>query len=181
MIIISVAILIGYFWGRSSVDLPVPEKIVEIKWTQGETIRDTIRYPVPKIVVEEKEVIREVPIPADTAALYATWKKFHEYNEYELDFSNDSLGVFKVSTKVTRNEMVYASSIIKPNMRTVYEKEVVYKVPTIQFYTMLGTSLDSRTNKLQFGIDLKNKFMIGASGIRLDDKYGYILDFGVKF
>ena len=46
---------------------------------------------------------------------------------------------------------------------------------------MIGSSVDLKTNKIQFGVDLKQKFMIGASGIRLDDRYGYTLDFGVKF
>ena len=59
------------------------------------------------------------------------------------------------------------------NIRTVIERQVIYKVPKVQFYGIMGTSVDLRTNKIQFGVDLRQKYMIGVSGIRLDDKYGY--------
>ena len=101
--------------------------------------------------------------------------------KYALDFSNDSLGTFKVDAKVSQNKLISATSFIQPNIRTVYEKEVIYKVPTIQPWAMIGTSIDFRTNKLQFGLDLKNKYVIGVSGLRIEDKYGYTLDFGIKF
>ena len=46
---------------------------------------------------------------------------------------------------------------------------------------MVGTSTDFQSNKIQFGIDVKNKVLFGISGMRLDDKYGYTIDFGIKF
>lgn len=46
---------------------------------------------------------------------------------------------------------------------------------------MIGTSVDLKTNKIQFGVDLNQKYVIGVSGICMDDRYGYTLDFGIKF
>lgn len=179
LIAIGIALLIGYFWGRSSVELPKPVRIVEVKWEKGEIVRDTVDNPVPYEV--KVPVDRPVFIPTDTAALFAIWQDYYLDRKYALDFSNDSLGVFKVDAKVSQNKLISATSFIQPNIRTVYEREVIYKVPTLQPWALIGTSADFRTNKIQFGLDIKNKYIIGASGIRLDDKYGYTLDFGIKF
>lgn len=179
IIAIVVALLIGYFWGRSSVELPTPKRIVEVKWEKGDIIRDTIKVPEPYEVLVPDSI--PVFIPTDTAALFAIWQDYYKERRYDLDFSNDSLGTFKVDAHVSQNKLISATSFIQPNIRTVYEREVIYKVPTLQPWAMIGTSADFRTNKIQFGLDIKNKYVIGASGIRLDDKYGYTLDFGIKF
>lgn len=179
LIAVGIALFLGYLWGRSSVELPAPKRIVEVKWEKGEIVRDTIDRPVPYEV--EIPVDRPVFIPTDTAALFAIWQDYYLERKYALDFSNDSLGVFKVDAKVSQNKLISATSLIQPNIRIVYEREVIYKVPTLQPWALIGTSADFRTNKIQFGLDIKNKFIIGASGIRLDDKYGYTFDFGVKF
>lgn len=179
LIAVGIALLIGYFWGRSSVELPAPKRIVEVKWVKGDIIRDTIDNPVPYEV--GVPVDRPVFIPTDTAALFAIWQDYYLERKYDLDFSNDSLGIFKVDAKVSQNKLIYANSFIQPNIRTVTEREVIYKVPTLQPWALIGTSADFRTNKLQFGLDIKNKYKVGVSGIRLDDKYGYTFDFGLNF
>lgn len=179
--IIFLSLLLGYFWGRSSVEVPVPSRIVEIKWMKGNVVRDTINRPVPVETIVYKRDSIPVPIPTDTAALFAVWRDYYLERKYELDFSNDSLGVFKVDASVSQNRLISATSTIQTNIRTVYEKEVIYKVPTLQPWAMIGTSVDLRTNKIQVGLDLKQKYMFGVSGIRMDDKYSYTLDFGIKF
>lgn len=181
IVIVVVSLLLGYFWGRSSVEIPAPSRIVEIKWTKGDVVRDTIDRPVPVETIVYKRDSIPVPIPTDTAALFAVWRDYYLERKYELDFSNDSVGVFKVDASVSQNKLISATSTIQPNIRTVYEKEVIYKVPTLQPWAMIGTSVDLRTNKIQVGLDLKQKYMFGLSGIRMDDKYSYTLDFGIKF
>ena len=54
-------------------------------------------------------------------------------------------------------------------------------MPTIQFYGLIGTSLDLKTNQIQLGVDLKQRYLIGVSGIRMDDEFGYTLNIGIKF
>lgn len=179
LIAIGIALLIGYFWGRSSVELPQPKRIVEVKWVKGEIVRDTIDRPVPV-----ENIIRDsipVPVPTDTAALFAVWKDYYLERKYALDFSNDSIGTFRVDAIVNQNKLISATSLIQPNIRTVYEKEVIYKKEKWVPWAMIGTSVDLKTNKVQFGVDLNQKYVIGVSGIRMDDRYGYTLDFGIKF
>lgn len=179
LIAVGIALLIGYFWGRSSVELPSSKRIVEVKWVKGDIVCDTINNPVPYEV--KVPVDRPVFIPTDTAALFAIWQDYYLARKYTLDFSNDSLGIFKIDAEVSQNKLISATSLIQPNIRTVYEKEVIYKVPTIQFYGIIGSSVDLKTNKIQFGIDLRQKYMIGISGMRIGNENGYTIDAGIKF
>lgn len=179
IVIVAIAIFVGYLLGRSSVEIPEPETIVEIKWGKGEAIRDTIKVPEPYEVIVK--VPDSITVPTDTAALFAVWQYYYSTRKYNLDFSNDKLGVFKVDAVVNQNKLISANSFIEPNIRTVYETKTIYKVPTIQFYGIIGSSVDLKTNKIQFGIDLRQKYMIGVSGIRVGNENGYTIDAGIKF
>jgi hypothetical protein len=179
IIVVLISIFIGYLLGKSSVEIPKPKTEIIVKWEKGKIIRDTIKILEPYEVKVPDSIV--VFIPTDTAKLFAIWKDYYLQRKYNLDFSNDTLGTFKVDAVVRQNKIVSATSIIQPNIRTVYEKQTVYKVPMIQFYGIMGVSADLRTNKIQFGADLKQKFMIGVSGMRIENNYGYTIDFGIKF
>ena len=176
-ICLSVGFFIGYLvFGKTE---PAVNRIVEIKWQKGETVRDTVDRPVPVETIIRDSI--PVPVPTDTAALFAVWKDYYLERKYALDFSNDSIGTFRVDATVNQNKLISATSLIQPNIRTVYEKEVIYKKEKWIPWAMIGTSVDLKTNKVQFGVDLNQKYVIGVSGIRMDDRYGYTLDFGIKF
>lgn len=176
-ICLSVGFFIGYLvFGKTE---PVVNRIVEIKWQKGETVRDTVDCPVPVETIIRDSI--PVPVPTDTTALFAVWKDYYLERKYALDFSNDSIGTFRVDATVNQNKLISATSLIQPNIRTVYEKEVIYKKEKWVPWAMIGTSVDLKTNKVQFGVDLNQKYVIGVSGIRMDDRYGYTLDFGIKF
>jgi hypothetical protein len=176
-ICLSVGFFIGYLvFGKTE---PVVNRIVEIKWQKGETVRDTVDRPVPVETIIRDSI--PVPVHTDTAALFAVWKDYYLERKYALDFSNDSIGTFRVDATVNQNKLISATSLIQPNIRTVYEKEVIYKKEKWVPWAMIGTSVDLKTNKVQFGVDLNQKYVIGVSGIRMDDRYGYTLDFGIKF
>lgn len=176
-ICLSVGFFIGYLvFGKTE---PVVNRIVEIKWQKGEIVRDTVDCPVPVETIIRDSI--PVPVPTDTAALFAVWKDYYLERKYALDFSNDSIGTFRVDATVNQNKLISATSLIQPNIRTVYEKEVIYKKEKWVPWAMIGTSVDLKTNKVQFGVDLNQKYVIGVSGIRMDDRYGYTLDFGIKF
>lgn len=180
IIVLLVAIFIGYLIGRSSVNIPEPTRIVEVKWEKGDIVRDTIKVPKPyEVTVPEYIVIP--PVPTDTAALYATWKDYHLERKYGLDFSNDTLGTFTVDAIVKQNKLISATSFIEPNIRTVKETQVIYKVPTLQFYALIGSSANFKFNQIQAGVDIRNRFMIGGSAIRLNDEFGYTINAGIKF
>ena len=88
---------------------------------------------------------------------------------------------FKVNIEVTKNMLANASSEIRPIRTTIERVKTINNVRTLQFYGMFGSSLDFKTNKIQVGLDFRQKYLLGVSGIRWGDKYGYTIDLGVKF
>lgn len=177
VLFLSIGFLIGWLiFGNSE---PEVHRIVEIKWEKGETVKDTVNNPIPVETIVRDSI--PVFIPTDTAALFEVWKDYYLERKYALDFSNDSLGIFRVDATVNQNKLISATSLIQPNIRTVYEKEVIYKKEKWVPWAMIGTSVNLKTNKVQFGVDLNQKYVLGVSGIRMDDRYGYTIDFGIKF
>ena len=70
------------------------------------------------------DTVREtVFVPADTAAIISDYL---QRREYDLDFSTDTTGVFKVQAAVEANKLVEASATIIPLQREV-ENSIVYK------------------------------------------------------
>ena len=82
-------------------EMPKPTKVERIDFPQIQ-YTDTIR--------------EEVRIPADTAGIVADYLK---RREYELDFSTDSAGIYKVSAVVCCNRLESASATITPLQREV--------------------------------------------------------------
>lgn len=180
LIVVIILVGLGYVWGYKSRKIPEPTRIVEIKWQPGEKHTDTLYYPVPVKEIERDTVL--IPEPTDTAALFAVWEDYHRQRQYTLDFSNDTTGIFRVDAVVGQNRLVSAVSTIQPNIRTVYEKEMVYApVPLFSPWIMIGTSADFRTNKIQAGVDIKDRWIVGLSGIRMNSNYSYTIDFGYRF
>lgn len=146
-------------------------------------VHDTIYEPKPYTEYRDTGRIQYVylpgkPIEPDTAAILADYIVRRKYN---LDFSNDTLGVFKVDAEVTQNHLVSAVSTIQPIIRTELTEKTVYRSKQLQLWAMFGTSPKLDFNKVQIGLDLKEHYMIGVSGYRIDNKYDYTIDFGYKF
>lgn len=181
IIIAAVVFFVGYLVGKGYADTKEVEKVVvKYKTEQLPPIHDTIPNPVPYYVhnTDTVERIIEHTIEVDTLAILAD---YYRLRNYDLDFSHDSIGTFKVNLDVTKNRLANARSEIRPIRNTVETIRTISNVKTIQFYGILGSSVDLKTNKIQFGIDLRQKYLIGVSGIRLDDKFGYTIDLGAKF
>ena len=177
--IFAVGGVVGYFIGKSSQDIVTKTERI-YTWSRGKEV--TKEIPVPQPYAVHDTVDRIVLQTIDTAALYATWLDYHKTRDYALDFSDDSVGVFKVDFSVSENKVCNSpKATIQPNILTITETNTVYKVPTIQGYVMIGTSVDLGTNQIQAGIDLKQKFLVGASGIRMNNNWGYTINFGIKF
>lgn len=73
------------------------------------------RIDLPKIQYHDTITITE-RIPADTAGIVADYLK---KREYELDFSTDSTGIFKVQAVVYCNRLASASATISPLQREI--------------------------------------------------------------
>lgn len=186
IVIACVAFFIGYLVGRAweKGEPAKTETKVEIQPSKYE-VHDTIRCPEPYAVYYDKLTVVHDTIqsyiiqPVDTAAILADYFLTRKYN---FDFSNDSLGTFKFDATVTQNRLTEMVSDIHPFEKVVTKTETYYKVKPLQFYVMAGTDVHKfNTQKIQLGIDLKQRYLIGVSGIRLDDKYSYTVDLGVKF
>ena len=171
IISVVVAFIVGFLISRAFIEEPKTIVKESVKYEPSPyAVHDTIEKPVPYEVI--KDSIVYLPgklIEVDTAAILSD---YFLKRKYKLDFSTDTTGTFLINAEVCENKLVNAISTIRPLYRTRTKEKVIYKVPALQFYGMIGTSVDLKTNKIQFG---------GASGIRLDDRYGYTLDFGVKF
>lgn len=177
-----IGLVIGFFLGKAEVE-STPDKTQRIiTWARGQETIKEVPIPEPYVVHDTTYIVKEVPIPTDTAALFKVWRDYYLTRDYNLDFSDDSLGVFKVKFAVHQNKVASSPvATIRPNIRTVTEEKTVYKVPFIQGYVIIGTSVDFSANQIQLGIDLKQKFSLGVSGIRIKDNYGYTINAGIKF
>lgn len=177
--IFAVGGIAGYFISRSNQEVVTKTQRI-YSWSKGkETIKE---IPVHEPYVVYKTIEKEVPISTDTAVLYAVWCDYHNINEYSFDFSDDSVGVFKVDFSVSENKVTESPrATIQPNILTITEINTVYEVPTIQGYAMVGVSMDLNTFQVQAGIDFKQKILIGASGIHLNNVWGYTVNLGIKF
>lgn len=169
-------VISGFFIGRSCTPEPIEivKEIVKYEKLPADTIK--ISYPEPYKVYDTITDLQTIYV--DTAKFIDDYFKVREYH---LDFSKDSLGNFIVDAKVHKNSLLYAKAQIEPVIKTVTIEKTKYISKTFQIYTIIGTSFDLNCNKIQAGIDLRNKYMIGASGVRLGKKFGYTVDFGIKF
>ena len=86
---------------RIDFDMPMPTKVERIE--------------LPKLQYHDTVTITE-RIPADTAGIVADYLK---KREYELDFSTDSTGIFKVEAVVYCNRLASASATISPLQREI--------------------------------------------------------------
>ena len=177
-----VAVILGFILGRLTF---TPETVVDIKETvkylpSTNIIRDTIKKDrlVPYETFVHDTIIKYLTQEVDTTAIL---RDYFLSRKYALDFSNDTIGIFRVDAEINQNRLISATSFIQPITKTVIQEKTLYRAPTIQFYGMLGTSVDFNTNKLSLGVDLKQRYLIGVSGIRFDNKYNYTIDFGIKF
>lgn len=173
----------GWKWGWESARKSIAVDTT-IQWLPGPVIHDSISVPVPVEVTEWEERVDTLYLPSttDTTALFAVWEDYYRKRTYDLDFSNDTLGEFKVRAEVTENRLVSAVSTLHPYIRTVYQTETITKPPrAVQPWLLAGTSVDLRTNQLTLGIDVRQRFLIGVSGVRMDDRWSYTLNVGVKF
>lgn len=166
---------LGFLCGRMFYKEGLETKVV-VKEVKGEVIRDTLYLPQPIKVVEKR-----VPIPADTASLYAAWEEYHKQKEYKFDFSTPEVGEFKVDVSLEKNNVVSATSKVQPIIRTVTETKYVNRTPLAQFYGKIGSSLDFNYNNVELGVDLKQRYLIGVTGFRYKENYGYAFNIGVKF
>lgn len=125
------------------------------KWSAERIVLPTLQY--------HDTIREEVRIPADTADIIADYFK---KRQYELDFSTDSTGVFKVQTVIYCNRLESASATIAPLQRDVLTttREVRAFQPLAEIGVAIGNDIGL---SLGAGGIIKNRHIITAKFMRL--------------
>lgn len=175
-----VALILGFLLGRcSNINENIAKTEEVVKYVSSPyPVHDTVYKPKPYEVIKHEHDTIYLTQKIDTAKIL---EDYFLTRRYELDFSNDSLGVFKVNTEVNRNELISVKSFIQPKYKTIIQENTIYMIPPLQFYAMIGSSLDFKTNKVSLGVDLKQKYLLGVSGVRFNENFSCTIDVGIKW
>lgn len=140
---------------------PEPTKVVNIELPRLQ-YTDTVR------IVEQ--------IPADTAGILADYFKRRIYN---LDFSTDTTGIYKVQAVIVCNRLESASATIVPLQREVVN--TVVKVRKFRPFVSGGVAIGDKVGaSLGLGGIIKEKHIVSVKAMRLGNnnyyggEYGYI-------
>lgn len=165
--------------------------------TTTEVVREEVRYveqPITKIETDlfpawsaerielprlqyTDTILKEVHIPSDTAGIIADYFK---KRQYELDFSTDSTGIYKVQAVVYCNRLESASATITPLQREVVTtiKEVRKFRPYIGGGVALGTKAGA---SLEVGALLKDRHLPRVGFQRLGKDNYLTIGYGYTF
>lgn len=165
--------IIFFFIGRSSVD-------VDVVYLPGETVTDSIPYPVPyEVEVPSKPkyiIVRDTlrdTIPGspfviiekvDTAAILADWVLKRTY--METLFDNDTLGKFDLSFYVQYNQAANIKYRYTPMVKNIVREKTF--VPYVGLgYNIIGVN---KPLDIKAGVFIKN---IGIEGSYMTDFSGF--------
>ena len=182
IIILSIAmLLLGFLLGRLSVmdKITVETKEVVKNVPSPYIIRDTIYSPLPALTFYKVDTCY-ITQKVDTAEILSD---YFLNRQYKLDFSNDSIGKFIVDAEVNQNKLVSANSFIQPITKFIYKENTITQqtVRAFQPWMTIGTNLNLDCQQVTLGVDLKQKYILGVSGLRFEDKYNYTVNIGIKF
>ena len=135
------------------------------------------RIDLPSIQYHDTITITE-RIPADTADIIADYLK---RREYEIDFSTDSTGIFKVQAVVYCNRLASASATIQPMQREI---ERVAEVQPRKFrpYIGGGVGIGSQFSaSVEVGALLKNHHLPRVGYQRIGNGNYITIGYGYAF
>lgn len=122
-------------------------------------------------------VREEVRIPADTAGIVADYFK---RRQYDLDFSTDTTGIYKVQAVICCNRLESASATIQLLQREV--ENTVVKVRKFRPFAEVGVAIGDKVGtSLGLGGIIKEKHIVSVKAMRLGNgnyygaEYGYII------
>lgn len=183
LVLLGAIFALGLWLGSSRKEVEVRETVryVERPATKIDfnfaMLEQLARLDLPKMQYHDTTYItlRE-RIPADTGAIIADYLK---RRAYELDFSTDTTGVFKVDAIVEANRLIHASATIQPLQREV--ENTVVKVRTFRPFVGGGVAIGNKVGaSLEIGAVIKEHHLpkVGYQRIGSQDYitigYGYI-------
>lgn len=182
IIILSIAmLLLGFLLGRLSVTDKTIVKTKEVvkNVPSSHIVRDTIFSPMPALTYYKVDTCY-IAQKVDTAEILSDYFLNRQYN---LDFSNDSIGKFIVDAEVNQNKLVSANSFIQPITKFIYKENTITQqtVRAFQPWMTIGTNLNLDCQQVTLGFDLRQKYILGSSVFRFKDKYNYTVNIGIKW
>lgn len=155
-------------------------KTTDTVWSKSsDTVFQEITKPIPYYIHDT--VIQKINY-SDTVVINEVFNDYYSTRKYNLDFSNDTIGVFKVDATVSKNSLINTTSTVIPIIKTVTVTKCVESKPKgVQGYVILGTDLKLGCNTVQVGKIVKNKVLIGVSGVRMGNDMNYNLNIGLTF
>lgn len=182
MAMLLVGIALGWWLSRGK-----GEEIVREEVRYVERPATTIEYKMPEPIkvgridlprLQYIDTIREeVRIPADTASIVADYLR---RREYALDFSNDTLGVFKVDAIVEANRLTSVSATIRPLQREVLT--TTREVRAFRPYLGGGVGIGSRMSaSVEVGALLKERHLVRVGYQRVGNDNYLTLGYGITF
>lgn len=122
-------------------------------------------------------VREEVRIPADTAGIIADYFK---RRTYDLDFSTDTTGVFKVQAVIVCNRLEHASATIQPLQREV--ENTVVKVRKFRPFVSGGVAIGDKVGvSLGLGGIVQEKHIVSVKAMRIGNNNYYGAEYGYIF
>ena len=182
--------LLGYYFGRRSVSVSTT---TTVRVVQGDSVRFSVPIPPVSEVVYPSEVelqrllLRDtvyrdsvVYLPVDTVGIL---RDYYARRQYNLDFSTDSLGTYKVSCSVFQNRLCDVSSTIVPRVRYIDRvTTVTEKSALLRPWVFAGCSTKFDFQYGLVGTDIGGRYMVGVGGYHHNDVgSGVLFGVGVKF
>lgn len=175
---------VGWWLGSRNTEEVVRE---EVRYVERPAIKiDTELFPkwqdvgiagkLPRL--QYTDTIREeVCIPADTAGIVADYIK---RRQYELDFSTDSTGIYKVQAVVYCNRLESASATITPLQREIVT--TIKEVRNFRPYIGGGVALGAKAGaSLEVGALLKDHHLPRVGFQRLGKDNYLTIGYGYAF
>lgn len=156
------------------------ETVTDTILQKADTVFLTVEVPKPYKVIDSVFI----PLPIDTTALYEAWQDYHRTKQYSLDFSNDTLGTFKVDATVHKNRISEVKSTIVPVIKIMEttKTEVIDRKKFAQGFVSIGTSIHNfNTQQVTAGVEFVERYDLSATAIRYNSDFTYTINFGIKF
>lgn len=134
------------------------------------------RIDLPRIQYTDT-IRQEVRIQADTASIIAD---YIQQRDYDLDFSTDTTGTFKVRAVVSHNRLASASATIAPLQREVLT--TIREVRAFRPYIGGGVALGAKAGaSLEVGALLKEHHLSRVGYMRLGKDNYLTIGYGYTF
>lgn len=180
------ALVVGIFCGWLIGSRQEVQIVESVRYVPQHTIHiESELFPKPTKVenielprLQYTDTVREeVRIPADTAGIVADYFK---RRQYDLDFSTDTTGVYKVQAIICCNRLESARATIQPLQREV--ESTVVKVRKFCPFVSGGVAISDKIGvSLGLGGIIKEKHIVSVKAMRIGNnnyyggEYGYII------